>query len=540
MTAAGDGHELDSMTVDKTYHEHRLEEQSRRDYLDREQLARLGKKSVLKRNFGFMSILGFSCTVLITWEGIPVTFGFGLKNGGPAGIIYGYLIVWLGVLSVFSTLSELVSIAPTSGGQYHWVSMLAPRSCSKFLSYMTGWLTVGGWQGSVASAGFLTATLIQGVAVLTFPEYNLKSWQSTLVMWAVIFFSVFINAVVSSALPKFEGFILIIHILGFFAIVIPLVTLGPHADSASVFTVFNNGGHWPTQGLSFMVGMLGNVFPFMGADAAFHLSEEIHNPSVVVPRSIMMSIMINGTLGLAMNFAILFCMGDLQKALASPTGYPFMEIFYQATGSLGGTAAMTSIIIVMGGCAVVGVLASTSRLFWSFARDRGLPFWRTLSKVDERTTVPLWSIACTTVISCLLGLIAIGSEVAFNDVISLSVSCIYASYFICASLLLYRRCTSGFRMPDPSSRPALANTTGSQLVWGPWHVPGVFGIINNAFACIYLITMLFFSLWPSATPVTPEKMNYSVLVSGTMVIFSIVYYLIWAKKEYQGPIMEVE
>jgi len=32
-------------------------------------LARLGKKAVLKRRFGFLSILGFSCTVLITWEG---------------------------------------------------------------------------------------------------------------------------------------------------------------------------------------------------------------------------------------------------------------------------------------------------------------------------------------------------------------------------------------------------------------------------------------------------------------------------------------
>jgi choline transport protein len=31
-------------------------------------LARLGKKAVLKRRFGFLSILGFSCTVLISWE----------------------------------------------------------------------------------------------------------------------------------------------------------------------------------------------------------------------------------------------------------------------------------------------------------------------------------------------------------------------------------------------------------------------------------------------------------------------------------------
>ena len=28
--------------------------------------------------------------------------------------------------------------APTAGGQYHWVAMLAPPSCRKFLSYITG------------------------------------------------------------------------------------------------------------------------------------------------------------------------------------------------------------------------------------------------------------------------------------------------------------------------------------------------------------------------------------------------------------------
>ncbi len=42
---------------------------SGRDSRDDVALARLGKKPVLKRNFGFLTILGFSCTVLITWEG---------------------------------------------------------------------------------------------------------------------------------------------------------------------------------------------------------------------------------------------------------------------------------------------------------------------------------------------------------------------------------------------------------------------------------------------------------------------------------------
>ncbi|KAL9000336.1 MAG: hypothetical protein Q9169_001053 [Polycauliona sp. 2 TL-2023] len=48
-----------------------LEHQSSYDR-DRDELARLGKRQVLKRNFGFMSMLGFSCTIMVTWEGMLV------------------------------------------------------------------------------------------------------------------------------------------------------------------------------------------------------------------------------------------------------------------------------------------------------------------------------------------------------------------------------------------------------------------------------------------------------------------------------------
>lgn len=84
---------------------------------DDQQLRRLGKKPVLKRSFGFMSILGFSCTVLISWEGILVTSVQGLLNGGPAGIVWGFLIDWLGTLATFASIAELASMAPTAGGQ---------------------------------------------------------------------------------------------------------------------------------------------------------------------------------------------------------------------------------------------------------------------------------------------------------------------------------------------------------------------------------------------------------------------------------------
>ena len=142
--------------------------------------------------------------------------------------------------------------------------MLAPRSSRKFLSFLTGWLTATGWQALVASGGYLSGTLIQGVIVLNNPQYDPKRWQGTLLLWAVVLVAVFINTVISSLLPMLEGLILIIHVLGFFAIMIPLVYMSSHASSSSVFTTFVVGGGWGSRGLSFWVGIIGNVFAFLG------------------------------------------------------------------------------------------------------------------------------------------------------------------------------------------------------------------------------------------------------------------------------------
>ncbi len=79
-------------------------------------------------------------------------------SGGPAGLVYGFIVVCIGTLAIFTTMGEMASMyvshfpaycasfklikicsrAPTSGGQYHWVSMLAPPSSQKFISYITG------------------------------------------------------------------------------------------------------------------------------------------------------------------------------------------------------------------------------------------------------------------------------------------------------------------------------------------------------------------------------------------------------------------
>ncbi len=115
------------------------------------------------------------------------------------------------------------------------------------------------------------------------------------------------------------------------------------------------------------------------------MSEEIQNAAVVVPRSIMTGIMINGSLGFAMILTILYRAGDINQALQENPSYPFMAILKHAMNSTAGAAIMSSIVMVLATSSTVGILASSSRVFWAFSRDKGLPGWRSLSKVSIST-----------------------------------------------------------------------------------------------------------------------------------------------------------
>lgn len=148
-------------------------------------------------------------------------------------------------------------------------------------------------------------------------------------------------------------------------------------------------------------------------------------------------------------------------------------------------------------------------------------------------------------ITALLGLIQIGSSVVFNDVISLVVEGFFSSYLCVLLPLLYHRIKGNITVCDEdcdfetdkhSSRSAVDRAV---YAWGPWRVPEPFGTINNAFACCYIVAIGFFSFWPPGADVTPKNMNFSVLLLGGIAVLSALYYLLWARRTFTGPIMEV-
>lgn len=67
--------------------------------------------------------------------------------------------------------------------------------------------------------------------------------------------SIFFNTLLTSHLPKIQSFALILHILGFFAMMIPLWTIGPRNSARTVFTQFSDFAGWGNVAYSTLIGM---------------------------------------------------------------------------------------------------------------------------------------------------------------------------------------------------------------------------------------------------------------------------------------------
>ena len=222
-----------------------------------------------------------------------------------------------------------------------------------------------------------------------------------------------------------------------------------------------------------------------------------------------------------MTITYAFCITDLDAALNSPTGYPFIQVFYSATGSKAATTAMTCIPIVLLIAAGISVLATASRQTFAFARDDGIPMghvWRKVYRLG--TELPLNAVLLSLSITVILAIINIGSTAAFNSIISLLVSSLFTAYFISISSILLKRLRGE---PLPPSRWSL----------------GRFAIPCNIIALMYITLAFVVSFFPIYKQVTAVSMNWSVLVWGVVIIFSTIVYIVSGRHVYKGPVVFV-
>lgn len=222
---------------------------------------------------------------------------------------------------------------------------------------------------------------------------------------------------------------------------------------------------------------------------------------------------------------------------------------------------MVGLVLQVGLSVDIGIMAAASRMLWSFARDRGFP-GRYISKVpnstsqpplqheqhlcqvDGKTKIPFIAIFTTTVLSVILSFISIGSPVAFNDVVSLTLASLYASYFVVCALLLWRRITGSVKTPDQVSSSLdqrhRANSNSSRLCREP-HL----GPMESTGSCGHGDQRLWLHLSPDcrylcllpADQGSPCPNDEIQQFGGSVAIFGALYYVFWARGTYDGPIV---
>lgn len=242
-------------------------------YNDQEDMLRLGKKQEVPRNFRFFATLGFVAVFVSSWEFVLVSTWGGLLNGGFGGLIWEYLWTFCLYSTVVVSLAEMSSMAPTAGGQYHWVSEFAPPWCQKFLSYMAGWTSIVAWQPALAGGLYPIIVILETMIVYWNEDFAFTRWQQSLLMIAFGFLTIPFNTFWRRFLPMFEIIVLVLHFAGFFATILPLWILAPKNSASEVFTEVVNSGGWSNTGLSLLIGQVTVLYCMAGFDSAVHLGK---------------------------------------------------------------------------------------------------------------------------------------------------------------------------------------------------------------------------------------------------------------------------
>ncbi|TVY83673.1 Choline transport protein [Lachnellula suecica] len=380
---------------------------------DAAQLAALGHKAELNRNFSPIAMLGLAFAILNSWTALSASLSLALPSGGPTSVLWGLITAGVCNLSLAVSLAEFLSAYPTAGGQYHWVAVISWKKWVPLLSWITGWINVSGWIALVASGGLLGSQLIVGVISLMNPSYVTQRWHQFLIYIAYNLVAFLVNTFMTGALPLITRAAFIWSLVGFAVISITvLACASPDYTSAEiVFTEFLNDTNWP-DGIAWLLGLLQAGLGLTGFDAVAHMIEEIPNPAVEGPKIMIACVGIGIFTGFIFLMVLLFVSGPFygSDGIITSTAGPLLQTFYNATGSKAGAICLLIFPLVCLLFATTSIMTTSSRMTYAFARDGGLPFSRFFAKVHPRLELPLNALYGTVVLVVIFGCIFLGSS----------------------------------------------------------------------------------------------------------------------------------
>ncbi|KAJ5375252.1 hypothetical protein N7517_007258 [Penicillium concentricum] len=471
-----------------------------------------------------LETISASWVICDSWAGMAGTVSLAISQGGPVTLVYGPILTLILIGACALTLAELASVYPTAGGQYHWTSILAPKSINRALSYCCGMTNMFSWIAICTGIAIIPAQLIVGIALFYNPDYTPQAWHYFLIYQAINGLVLLYNIILLKRSLWIHDIAFFATLASFFVITITCLARSSsnYQPSINVWGTFVNDSGWSSGGVAFLTGLVTPNYMYAGIDGALHLAEECQNASTVVPRALMSTLLIGFVSSFTFMVAMLYCTNDLNAVVASTTGVPIFEMWYQATRS--GVAATVFVVLLCCAAvfALIGAQQTASRLTWSLARDHAIIGSKWLSKIHPKFEVPVWGLFFNFVIMFIIGCIYLGSSSAFNAFIGSGLVLQHISYAIPAALLMYRKRSE---------------------TWLPryraFRLPSMVGWSVNAITIGFAILVLIFYDLPTVLPVTGSNMNYTSAVLAVMAVFAGINWGICARRKYNGPRLQL-
>lgn len=227
------------------------------------------------------------------------------------------------------------------------------------------------------------------------------------------------------------------------------------------------------------------------------------------------SMIFAGVTTIVTDLILLFTCGDYSSYATELA--PYVSWFADISGSLYGGGLFISILFCIGNLLIcVGVMASCSRLGWRMAEEKAFPFSQWLAKIHPTFGIPWNMMLVMFVAEIIVGLIALGSDLAFYAIVSGSGVFFQMAYIAPICCVIVR------------GRQILPKREHFDL--GRWALP--LNYISVAWAL--LVVAMYLS--PLYVPVTgPENignMNWACVIVGAEVIFSLGFWFYKAKYHY--------
>jgi len=359
---------------------------------DHEDLKQFGYNPELNRVLGLFANFGVAFTYLSPVVGIYALYAYGLQTGGPR-FIWSIPLVVVGQMMVVLVFGELATSYPIAGALYQW----ARRLIGPAYGWFVGWIYTWALLVTIAAVDYGGAPYLAALLGINSPS------QPTLIGLTVVLLAIqtFINWAGVRYLRALAHVGVAMEIIG--TVVVGGILLFFHHQRASV--VFSTGG---VQGHGaylplFILASLFSAWIFFGFESAGDVAEEVIDPRRRVPKAMILTLLVGGLVSFIATYAFLQATPDMALALnAAKTPNP---IVYVLDANLGTAVSQIFLVVVLLAYLSCGasIQAATTRVMYSYSRDRVLPGSSWLSRVSHHKTPSnaLWISAGLTLIFSL-------------------------------------------------------------------------------------------------------------------------------------------